>query len=196
MVRGERPRVAPRVDHVAGYRSARLARDHAIGSYVGIPLTGPDGDLFGTLCGIGPHPSTDALLAAQPLLELQGRLLSSLLAVELRAVREARAAELARHGGAGRLLDLGSWQTLLESEQRLSAPHATPTSVIVLELDDAPEPAAPTARSGRSGCCWTGGGPQTLSAALVRPRTFCCARRRSRRWRRRWPRTSCCGCRT
>ncbi len=93
--------------------------------------------LFGTLCGISPEPSAVALTDAQPLLELQGRLLSSLLAVELRAVREERAADEAPHGFAGQVLDRSRCQVLLQGEQDRCAPHATPASVIALEVDDA-----------------------------------------------------------
>jgi GAF domain-containing protein len=86
MVRGEGPRVAPDVAVVPAYATAPIVRQLHIGAYVGVPLVGPDGSLFGTLCGIDPLPRPDTIVDDQPLFELQARLLSTILAAELRAV--------------------------------------------------------------------------------------------------------------
>ncbi len=139
MVLGEGPRVAPDSEAVPAYAQAPIGRQVPIGSYVGVPLTGPDGELFGTLCAIDPAPRDDALVASQPLFELQARLLSSLLSIELTAMRQARRADVAeRRASIDALtgaLNRGGWDALLLAEQERSNRHSSPVSVIVLDLD-------------------------------------------------------------
>lgn len=147
MVRGDGPRVAARVADVPLYAAAPVAQVHRIGVYVGVPLTGPDGELFGTLCGVGPEPADSALADAQPLLELLARLLSSLLAVELAQARRGRAREVEHLGGGeGVPLDRDAWAALLRSERLRCARHATPASVIAVDVG-----LPPTCGTGRDG---------------------------------------------
>lgn len=87
MVRGEGPRVAPSVQAVQAYAAAPIGTLVQIGGYIGIPLTGGDGTLLGTLCAIDPAPLPDRARAMQDMLELQARLLASLLDLELGALR-------------------------------------------------------------------------------------------------------------
>ena len=89
MVRGEGPRVAVCSDEVPAYLAAPIGGVVIIGGYVGIPLTASDGRLLGTLCAIDPQPLPDRAQDLQPMMELQGRLLSSLLDLELRSVGDA-----------------------------------------------------------------------------------------------------------
>lgn len=139
MVQDEGPRVAPDAMAVPAYAEAPLARRHQVGTYVGVPLTGPHGELFGTLCGLDPCSSPAALAGAQPLFELQARLLSSLLAVELTAIAEARRAEVAESSasldGLTGLLRRTAWDRLLQAEQERCRQHASPASILVLDLD-------------------------------------------------------------
>jgi len=139
MVHGLGPRVAPRAMDVAAYAAAPIAGQLSIGTYVGVPLTGPSGELFGTLCAIDPEPSGNALAASQPLFELQARLLSSLLAVELTAIAHARRADVAeRRGRLDALtgaMNRAGWDELLAVEQARCDQFASPAAVIVLDLD-------------------------------------------------------------
>ncbi len=125
MVRGQGPRVAVRVDAVPAYVSAPIADLVPIGGYVGIPLTAADGRLLGTLCAIDPEPLPDSAVLLQPMLELQGRLLSSLLDLELQSSASARRpAEVVPL--AARDAVLAAWGPRLER-------HASPASVLLLD---------------------------------------------------------------
>lgn len=139
MVLGEGPRVAPDSEAVPAYAQAPIGRQVPIGSYVGVPLTGPDGELFGTLCAIDPAPRDGSLVDSQPLFELQARLLSSMLSIELTATREARRADVAEQRASTDALtgalNRGGWDALLLVEQERSNRHSSPVSVIVLDLD-------------------------------------------------------------
>lgn len=139
MVHGLGPRVAPQAMDVPSYAAAPIAQQIPIGTYVGVPLTGPSGELFGTLCAIDPEPRNDDLAISQPLFELQARLLSSLLAVELTANEHARRADVAER--RSRLdpltgaLNRAGWDGLLSTEQARCDQFASPATVIVIDLD-------------------------------------------------------------
>ncbi len=134
MLTGHGPRVAPRVAEVSAYRTAPVMQEHVIGTYVGIPLTGPDGELFGALCALDPGPSPASLESARPLFELQARLLSGLIAIELTAARVTRKADAVGQQAGRRLLDGDAWLALLTAEQLRCAPHATPASLVAVEI--------------------------------------------------------------
>lgn len=94
-VQGQGPRIAHVADDVPAYREAPTGRAVPIGASVGIPLDGEDGELFGTLRAIDPEPKPASIEQHLPLVELIGRLLSGILAGELRAEEARRAAERA-----------------------------------------------------------------------------------------------------
>ncbi|HEV2772353.1 MAG TPA: GAF domain-containing protein [Thermoleophilaceae bacterium] len=79
MVEGEGPRFAPEASTVPCYAAAAIGNELPIAAYIGVPLLRADGSLFGTLCGIDPAPQPPAVGQELPLVELSGRLLSSLL---------------------------------------------------------------------------------------------------------------------
>jgi len=139
MVRGLGPRVAPRVAEVPAYADAPVRQVLTIGSYVGVPLTGPTGELFGTLCAVDAAPAHQDLALAQPLFELQARLLSSLISVELLAAEEARRAQVAElranQDALTALLNRRGWDQALLGEQERARRHASPVSVVALDLD-------------------------------------------------------------
>ena len=89
MVARHGPRIAPDSDRVRAYAGAPLRRTLQIGAYIGVPLEGPDGALLGTLCAIHPTPLPCAVRNEQSLVELQARLLSTLLVGELGTSRRA-----------------------------------------------------------------------------------------------------------
>ncbi len=139
MVRGEGPRVAPRLQEVPAYAQAPLNSLVTVNGYLGVPLTGPGGELFGTLCAVDAEPFDDAVVAAQPLFELQARLLSSLLSVELLAAAQSRRAESAERSACDDaltgVLNRRGWDQAVAAEQVRSRRHASPVSVLAIDLD-------------------------------------------------------------
>ena len=79
MVEGQGPRFAPETSAVPCYAAAAIGNELPIAAYIGVPLLRADGSLYGTLCGIDPAPQPPALSHELPLVELSGRILSSLL---------------------------------------------------------------------------------------------------------------------
>jgi GAF domain-containing protein len=79
MVEGQGPRFAPEASTVPCYAAADIGNELPIAAYIGVPLLRADGSLFGTLCGIDPAPQPPAVGHELPLVELSGRILSSLL---------------------------------------------------------------------------------------------------------------------
>ncbi len=69
---------------------------------------------------------------------MQARLLSGLLAAEVRATRAARSAELALLRCEEQLLEPAAWHGLLAREEARCAPLATPASVVSLDVRSCP----------------------------------------------------------
>jgi GAF domain-containing protein len=94
MVTGQTPQIAPDAMAVPQYAAAGVAQVLPIGAYVGMPIRGGDGELFGTLCGLDPETAGPDLLAQAPGLQLLSTLLSQILQADrLRADGEAREAD-------------------------------------------------------------------------------------------------------
>jgi GAF domain-containing protein len=94
MVTGQTPQIAPDAMAVPQYAAAGVAQVLPIGAYVGVPIRGGDGELFGTLCGLDPEIAGPDLLAQAPGLQLLSTLLSQILQADrLRADGEAREAD-------------------------------------------------------------------------------------------------------
>lgn len=85
------PRVAPDSDRVWAYANAPVRRTLTVGAYIGVPLQAPDGALLGILCAIHPTAVPSSVRNEQSLVELQARLLSSLLVDEIGASPRALA---------------------------------------------------------------------------------------------------------
>lgn len=84
MAAGTAPTVAPDSRQVPLYASAAVNDAVQIRSYAGAVITETDGTVFGALCGIDPEAKTDdpALVAAAPLLQLLGQLLTMVLSAD------------------------------------------------------------------------------------------------------------------
>lgn len=82
MVAGAAPQIAPDAMAVPAYAAAGVSRKLAIGAYVGVPIRGAGGNLFGTLCGLDPGVQSDALHRHTSLLHLLATLLGQILTVE------------------------------------------------------------------------------------------------------------------
>lgn len=140
MVEGQGPRVAPCSHDIPAYAEAPLSKQVPIGAYVGVPLSRPDGSLFGTLCGIHPEPKSSDLHCELPLVELLAKLLSSLLIAELEALHQARRAE---HAEADLMTDSltglynrRGWDALLAAEESRCRRYGSPACVVSIDLDE------------------------------------------------------------
>ena len=89
------PRIAPRSDSVPCYAEAPIGQQVEIGAYIGLPLKGKKGELFGTLCAIDPQPQPEHIVEELPQIEVLAKLLEAVLASEQRANEEARRADRA-----------------------------------------------------------------------------------------------------
>ena len=140
MIAGEGPRVAPDIDRVPVYAEAALTRLLAIRAYAGVPLETPEGGLYGTLCAIDPSPQPERLIAAQPLIELFGRLLSTILADELALAESRRRADRAEEDALADALtglhNRRAWEAFLEVEEDRCRRYGRGASVVILDLDE------------------------------------------------------------
>ncbi len=139
MVRGEGPMVAPDATRIEAYRAAEINRQVEIGAYIGVPLSTSDGELFGTLCAIDPHPMPEEITAQKNFVVLLARLLSTVLHVELEGVEVHRELERSRIAATTDALtglpNRRAWDSLLELEEARCIRSGSPASVIVLDLD-------------------------------------------------------------
>jgi diguanylate cyclase (GGDEF)-like protein len=139
MVSGAAPRIAPDVTDVPAYADAVAVAPVTIGAYVGTPITGPGGELFGTVCGFDPHPMPESMIEHQPLLDLLSSLLSAVLAGDLRATADARELEQARReadvDALTGLLNRRGWDRYLAAEEERFRRFGDPACVVVIDLD-------------------------------------------------------------
>ncbi len=97
MVRGAGPRIAADARKVPAYCQAPINRKlpMPIAAYVGVPLMNEGGTVFGTLCAVSPTVQPKTIELEQPLVELMGGLLSTILSRELHVQAAQRKAEVA-----------------------------------------------------------------------------------------------------
>lgn len=133
------PQVAPDSVSVPEYCDAPIAGQVPIGAYIGVPLVTEDGELFGTLCAIDPDPTTGALAAALDEVQLLGRLLMSVLAVERRAAAVEAAAQRAfdeaRSDPLCGVLNRRGWDEAVAAEEARCDRYGDVAGVVVVDLD-------------------------------------------------------------
>ncbi len=108
--------------------------------WVGVPLVSVHGAMFGSLCGLTSASQDVTLAEALEPAQVMGRLLSTIVAGEqVVAQWEANAAatraQLERDQLTG-LLDRRGFSAALAAEARPSRRFGTPTSLLVLDVDD------------------------------------------------------------
>ncbi|MBC7373193.1 MAG: sensor domain-containing diguanylate cyclase, partial [Frankiales bacterium] len=139
MVAGEGPQIAPDTMSVPAYASAPIAQALPIGAYVGIPIRWEGGELFGVLCGLDPAPQGPDLTAQEPLLNLLGGLLSTILEADHARTQAARELErvelLADTDPLTGLLNRRAWTRFLGLEEARYQRFGGPGAVIVVDLD-------------------------------------------------------------
>ena len=139
MVLGNGPAVAPRVEDVPAYAAAPNRSVAPIEAYVSVPLRQVDGSLFGTLCAFDPFPQPDALRGEEELVHLMGRLLTSVLHLELEREELRRRAERAESDATRDALtglaNRRAWDAVLAAEEVRCQRYGHPASVLVVDLD-------------------------------------------------------------
>ena len=80
MVEGRAPRVATVTAAVPAYAVRTKGLGDDVAAYIGVPLIAPDGQLFGTLCGVAFRAKPRSAVRELPVVEAVARLLSTLLA--------------------------------------------------------------------------------------------------------------------
>ena len=140
MVRGEGPRIAPRSDDIPAYVEAPIGRQVKIAAYIGVPMIGVDGSLFGTLCAIDPEAQPMLRDGELELVEMVAGLLGTLLRTEMQFAEEIRRAERAQvealSDPLSGLFNRRGWSQLLAREEERCRRHGNPAGVLVLDLDD------------------------------------------------------------
>jgi diguanylate cyclase (GGDEF)-like protein len=139
MVRGDGPRIAPRVADVPAYAALSFTRELPVGAYVGVPLVDAQGQLFGTLCGINPQPMPAAIADEQPMVEVLAGMLSGLLSAELSTTALVREAEAARSealtDSLTGLANRRGWEVALAAEEERCRRYGATACVVAIELD-------------------------------------------------------------
>jgi diguanylate cyclase (GGDEF)-like protein len=143
MVRGEGPRVAPNSQQIQAYVEAPIGQQVDIAAYIGIPLCHKDGTLFGTLCAIDPTPQPESIKQEGEFIELQTRLLTTILHYELKAQENARCYERAKLEAEMDILtgvyNRRGWERLLRAEEERCRQFGLSASILVIDLDNLKE---------------------------------------------------------
>ncbi|MEJ5889942.1 EAL domain-containing protein [Pseudokineococcus marinus] len=139
MVDGSAPMVAPVVDDAPAYAQMRAVTGLDPGSYLTVPVEGPDGELLGALCAAGRDPRGPELEAALPSVRVHAALLGLLLSYEVSLEREVRRAERAEAAAATDALtgaaSRRAWDAAVAAEESRARRHGTPAGVLVVDLD-------------------------------------------------------------
>lgn len=141
MVSGRGPAVAPRVHEESAYAAAAAGDGKAphVGAYVGVPLLRTSGELVGTLCGFAGEPQPDAMAECLPLVQLLGRLLSTILTREFEVAQREEQVIAARHLGEcdplTGLRNRRGWVSALAHETQRCRRYGLPASVLVMDVD-------------------------------------------------------------
>ena len=138
MVERRGPVVAPDVVAVPAYAEAAVGPLRAVRAYVGVPLEGDDGVVFGTLCGFAGEPQDAAWDGSLSSVRLVGRMLSTILAREqfARAWSEETAAAyaLVERDLVTGLRNRRGWDAAVEQEDVRCQRYGATASVLVLDL--------------------------------------------------------------
>ena len=140
MVKGEGPRIAPKVSGIPAYLEAPIGRKVLIGAYIGIPIVLSDGSLFGTLCAIDPDSKPETITEELPTIELLANLLSTILEHELKCNDQERHIERiemeAMSDELTELYNRRGWEKLLQAEEERCQRYGHPAGVIYIDLDN------------------------------------------------------------
>lgn len=132
------PTVAPHVHEVPAYAAVAVGVLAQVRAYVGVPLEGEDGRLFGTLCAFAGDPQPDELRNVLPRVTFTAQLLSTLLAREQfarnRSEEAAAAQALAGEDPLTGLRNRRSWEAALVHEQERVQRYGSTAAVVLLDV--------------------------------------------------------------
>lgn len=132
--------VAPDVSQVSALEDVVATSDFVMGAFIGVPLWGPDGEMFGSLCGIDPEPSDSGLVEELRLIEVLGSMLSSLLALEMSSdeaeLRAIEALERGQTDGLTGVLNRAGWDQAIERAGERCRTLGQGASVLLIDLND------------------------------------------------------------
>ena len=139
MVAGVAPFIAPDVDRIPEYATAPVRATVPIRAYVGLPIVGAEGKIFGTLCGLDPVTQPSQLSDQEPLLAMLAQLLSAILLADMQRTEAHREAERfaaeAEIDALTGLYNRRGWDRFLEHEEARYRRFGDVGSVVVLDLD-------------------------------------------------------------
>lgn len=139
MVDGVAPVIAPDVERQPHYATAPVRATVPIRAYVGLPIVGADGEIFGTLCGLDPVPQPEQLLEQEPLLAVLAQLLSAILLADMQRTEAQRQAERfeaeAEIDALTGLYNRRGWDRFLHLEEARYRRFGDAGSVVVLDLN-------------------------------------------------------------
>lgn len=134
------PTVAPDVQAIAEYAELATGVLARVRAYLGVPLEGRDGRLFGTLCAFAGEPRKHTLTNVLDQVQLVGQMLSTILASEelaqLRSADAAAAYALAERDSITGLANRRGWLSTLKRENERIRRYGSNSSVLVVSLDD------------------------------------------------------------
>jgi diguanylate cyclase len=140
MVDEKAPRFAADVSETPAYAAAPFASEFRVGAYVGVPLSGPDGRLLGTLCAFDPLAQPAFRPADEAMIERCARILSRVMNAEARAVKQSKRLErteaVAFCDGLTGLYNRRGWDQLLKAEESRCRRHGRTACVVSIDLDD------------------------------------------------------------
>lgn len=139
MVERQGPVVAPDVMAVPAYAQVAVGQLAQVRAYVGVPLEGDDGVVFGTLCGFAGSSQDETLSGCLRSVQLVGRMLSTILAREqfaqARSQEAAAAYALVERDALTALHNRRGWEAALAQENTRCHRYGAVASVLTLELD-------------------------------------------------------------
>ena len=142
MVEGTMPRITPdtaAVPALADVVTAAAEGSLSLTGYIGTPIVRPNGELFGTVCGLSTAPLPEDLAVTEGLLDLLSGLLSSVLEADTEATDAARQLERAvsdaETDALTGLLNRRGWERWIAREEDRFRRFGDPASVLMLDLD-------------------------------------------------------------
>jgi GGDEF domain-containing protein len=139
MVERRGPVAAPDVTAIPSYAELAVGPLAAVRAYVGVPLEGDDGAVFGTLCGFAGERQDDSWESSLGAVRLVGRMLSTILAREQfahdRSQEAAQAYALVELDPATGLRNRRGWDAAVTQEDTRCQRYGATASVLVLDLD-------------------------------------------------------------